>query len=126
MLKDDFYTITSMSSEGDIINATLVINQTHKIFEGHFPGQPVTPGVCLLQIVKEITAMILKQDLQLIKSDELKFLQVIDPRQNKEIELRVQYIPASASVVNILASIVIERVTCFKFKGSFRLCQPQQ
>jgi 3-hydroxyacyl-[acyl-carrier-protein] dehydratase len=30
------------------------LNPNHEIFAGHFPNNPVLPGVCVLQIVKEI------------------------------------------------------------------------
>jgi len=126
MLKDDFYSITSINTEGNVINATLVINETHKIFEGHFPGQPVVPGVCMMQMVKEITVIALENDLQLIKADELKFLQVIDPRGNKEIQMQAQYNSPSATVLNISATLVIENLTCFKFKGSFQVGRRRQ
>ncbi len=119
MLKDDFYTVTSINMESNVIAATLTINGTHKIFEGHFPGKPVVPGVCMMQMVKEIAAMALGRDLQLIKADELKFLQVIDPLENKEIKMQVQYNEVSEQVVNVSASLVKESLACFKFKGSF-------
>ena len=126
MLKDDFYTITSINMESNVITATLIINGTHKIFEGHFPGKPVVPGVCMMQMVKEIAAMALERDLQLIKADELKFLQVIDPLENKEIKMQVQYNEASERVVNVSASLVKESLACFKFKGSFLARHRQQ
>jgi 3-hydroxyacyl-[acyl-carrier-protein] dehydratase len=126
MLKDEFYKITSINAESNVINATLVINETHKIFKGHFPGQPVVPGVCMMQMVKEITAIALEKELQLIKADELKFLQVIDPRGNKEIKVRIQYSSASATALSMSATLVIENSICFKLKGSFRIGQPQR
>ena len=126
MLKDDFYTITSINMEGNVIAATLVINAKHEIFDGHFPGQPVVPGVCMMQMVKEITGIALVKDLQLIKGNELKFLQIIDPRENKEINIRVQYNELQRDIINVLASLFIENVQCFKFKGTFKSHNHQQ
>ena len=52
----DFYTLQSSEKEenGRFI-AKITLNKDHDIFNGHFPGNPVTPGVCMMQIVKELT-----------------------------------------------------------------------
>jgi 3-hydroxymyristoyl/3-hydroxydecanoyl-(acyl carrier protein) dehydratase len=31
------------------------LNPNHEIFSGHFPDNPILPGVCVLQMVKEIS-----------------------------------------------------------------------
>ncbi|MEP7278535.1 MAG: 3-hydroxyacyl-ACP dehydratase, partial [Bacteroidota bacterium] len=54
MLAGSFYTIVSPVIEPENIRAILKINPDHAIFKGHFPGQPVVPGVCMMQIVKEL------------------------------------------------------------------------
>ena len=53
---DDFYTLNQIAPQGEgkyICRITL--NPAHPIFAGHFPGNPITPGVCMLQIIKELT-----------------------------------------------------------------------
>jgi 3-hydroxyacyl-[acyl-carrier-protein] dehydratase len=54
MLQGDFFIISKIETTEAEIKAELIINARHKIFEGHFPGQPVVPGVCMMQMVKEI------------------------------------------------------------------------
>ena len=44
MLLDDFFKIINLQQKENTFKAELEINAAHKIFEGHFPGQPVTPG----------------------------------------------------------------------------------
>jgi 3-hydroxyacyl-[acyl-carrier-protein] dehydratase len=126
MLKDDFYTIKSINSEGNATSAALVINGAHKIFEGHFPGQPVVPGVCLVQMVREITAVALERDVQMTKADEVKFLQIIDPRENKVLNMHLRYNSTSDTDVNVSAILSKDELTCFKFKGSFRISHPKK
>ena len=55
MLLNDFFTIRDKVTSETEIWAELIINSNHKIFEGHFPNQPVVPGVCMMQMIKEIT-----------------------------------------------------------------------
>ena len=51
MLLNDFFTINDKVSSATEIWAELFINADHKIFEGHFPNQPVVPGVCMMHML---------------------------------------------------------------------------
>ena len=54
MLLDNFYTIlSSESSDSTIWTIQVKLNPGHPVYQGHFPGHPVVPGVCLLQLIKE-------------------------------------------------------------------------
>lgn len=120
MLENDFYTITNLESEDGLAKAELEINAGHKIFEGHFPGQPVTPGVCMMQMIKEITEKVAGSKMQLIRADEMKFLSIIDPQKNNHIRAEIKY-SITEDKVTVVASLSKDTVTHFKFKGSFQL-----
>lgn len=90
MLKDDFYVLKSLenSSETEYI-AHIHLNNKHDIFKGHFPGQPVVPGVCMLQIVKEIVSSALDVKLTLKTSRSIKFTALIDPDKTPDLKLEL-------------------------------------
>jgi 3-hydroxymyristoyl/3-hydroxydecanoyl-(acyl carrier protein) dehydratase len=55
MLLNSFYTLEAAPETTPTrVQATIRLNPDHAIFAGHFPGQPVVPGVCMLQIIKEL------------------------------------------------------------------------
>ena len=54
ILLNEFYTILQRTPGPGVVKATISINKKHRILEGHFPGLPVVPGVCMLQIVREL------------------------------------------------------------------------
>ncbi len=120
MLANDFYTISDLRVEEGSVKAELVIDAGHKIFEGHFPGQPVTPGVCMMQMVKEITEKVIGVPTQLIRADEMKFLSIIDPQKNNLILADIKY-SISEDKVTVVAALSKDTLTHFKFKGSFLL-----
>ena len=121
MLKDDFFTITTLATENDTISASLELNEKHKIFDGHFPGKPVVPGVCMLQMVKEATEAALGNKLLLTRAEELKFLMIIDPAECRKLEMLLKYIREKNGKIIIEASLLKDRSVCFKFKGQFSL-----
>jgi 3-hydroxyacyl-[acyl-carrier-protein] dehydratase len=120
MLKDELYTVAALQHIDGRISATLEINQQHEIFKGHFPGQPVLPGACMLQMVKEVLEGAIGRALRLKKADNLKFLSVVDPGVNEILVLSLSYTLVE-DVLNITASLKAGDVVCLKMKGVFCL-----
>lgn len=54
MLIDSLFTIKEIKIAEESILSIVSVDAGHKIFEGHFPGQPVLPGVCQIQLIKEL------------------------------------------------------------------------
>ena len=120
MLAGDFFFITTLQQESGKISAALEINAGHKIFEGHFPGQPVVPGVCMMQMVKEILEAVLEQPLRLYTADNLKFLTVIDPVETNTIHAKLKYTIAPDESIQVAATFLNDSVVYFKMNGVFR------
>ena len=119
MLKDDFFYIQSVSDEQGVISASLEINTAHKIFQGHFPGQPVVPGVCMMEMVKEVTETVTGKEIFLQKADNIKFLSVIDPNQNRNVNARITYANGENRRITFEATLFKEDIVYLKFKGEF-------
>ena len=91
MLLNSFFEISNLQANGPDITATLTINREHEIFIGHFPGQPVVPGVCMMQMIKEIMEHEKKKKMNLVKAHDMKFLAVIDPSVNNCINAVLKF-----------------------------------
>jgi 3-hydroxyacyl-[acyl-carrier-protein] dehydratase len=118
MLQDNFFTIDHLETEGFEVKAELLINAGHKIFEGHFPGQPVVPGVCMMQMIKEIMEQVTGRKTDLIKASEMKFLAIIDPRQNNIIQASLKY-TIEENGMTVVATLFKNELIHFRFKGQF-------
>jgi 3-hydroxyacyl-[acyl-carrier-protein] dehydratase len=119
MLLGDFYTINYLEETGFDIKAGLVINAGHKIFEGHFPGQPVVPGVCMMQMVKEIMEKVIGKKTNLVRAHEMKFLAVINPQENNTIQAALKYNIEETGNIVVSATLFKDELNHFKFKGLF-------
>ena len=55
----DLYTVCDSipASEGVVYGFDVRLNPDHFIFKAHFPGHPITPGVCLMQMVAELASV---------------------------------------------------------------------
>jgi 3-hydroxyacyl-[acyl-carrier-protein] dehydratase len=71
----------------------------HAIFSGHFPGQPVLPGVCMMEMVAEIMGDYLKGSFRISGGPLIKFLRMIDPRINPEIQMEIKFNPSDEVII---------------------------
>ncbi|ASK30934.1 3-hydroxyacyl-ACP dehydratase [Chryseobacterium sp. T16E-39] len=82
----DFYTLESYDkAENGSFVANISLNKDHEIFKGHFPGNPVTPGVCMMQIVKELTEEFTGSKLFLQSASNVKFMAIINPFETPDL-----------------------------------------
>ncbi|WP_080777000.1 3-hydroxyacyl-ACP dehydratase [Chryseobacterium phocaeense] len=86
----DFYTLQSYDkAENGSYTTYIHLNKDHDIFKGHFPGNPVTPGVCMMQIVKELTEEITASKLFLKTASNVKFMAIINPFETPDLKLQL-------------------------------------
>tara|TARA_R110002051_G_scaffold324635_1_gene422842 strand:+ start:31988 stop:32371 length:384 start_codon:yes stop_codon:yes gene_type:complete len=93
MLFKDFYTIESITRIDDAsIHVFIKLNKDHDVFNGHFPNNPVTPGVCMIQILKEITQTEVNKSLLIKNISNVKFTALINPFINPTLLLEINII----------------------------------
>jgi 3-hydroxyacyl-[acyl-carrier-protein] dehydratase len=91
LLLNNLYTIQAMTENEKGIQASAMLRPDHAIFKGHFPGQPVLPGVCMLEMITEITGRHLNQRLRITEAPLIKFLNMIDPGKDPLIHFEIGY-----------------------------------
>lgn len=116
MLLNDFFYIRQLESADRTVKASLSINKTHKIFEGHFPSIPIVPGVCMMQMMREIMEQHVNKKLLIRTGDNVKFLSVINPTENSEVEATIQYEETSEGL-KINATLFAGTTIFFKLKA---------
>lgn len=78
-LTDNFFKIISASDTADGYVCKVRLNPQHPIYRVHFPDNPVTPGVCLIQMATELLEQRYDRKLLLSKAKSIKFKQIIGP-----------------------------------------------
>ena len=118
MLQHGFFTFTALQTEGDMVKTTIKLTPAHPIFMGHFPGEPVLPGACMVQMVKEMVDVYLSKETRLVKASDLKFLSFIHPDGNESIQMEIK-MNIEEELIRVVARLLDHEVVLFKFKGSF-------
>jgi 3-hydroxyacyl-[acyl-carrier-protein] dehydratase len=73
----------------------------------------------MMQMVKELVESFTGRKLRLARADHLKFLTIIDPRENNLIEADLLIVPGGLQAFQVTASFFHKDTTFFKFKGGF-------
>ena len=89
-LENSLYSIKSAAVEESRALFHIALNGEHFIYKAHFPGSPITPGVCLCQIVCELAEKIKVRELKLHQVKNIKFLTPVSPREVTELDAELE------------------------------------
>jgi len=115
---EEIFKIESIEHADNVVKAMLSVNADSPIFKGHFPGQPVVPGACMLQVVKDVLTGALGYAVQLRKADNLKFVGMVVPSADNTLTLELSYKVIDESI-SVNAKLSDGDRVCFKFQGMF-------
>ncbi len=118
MLLNNFFYIDSITQEESDFVASIHINVDHEILKGHFPNQPVVPGVCMLEMLKEILQQQFNMFLQLQNASVVKFLAMFSPLHFTKANFTIQ-VQLENELLQVNATLQHEQTTFMKFKGNF-------
>jgi len=118
MLSGSFFTIENLVVDDNKASASLHLEASHIIFDGHFPGQPVVPGVCMVQMIKEILERMSERKMQLKSARNIKFLHVLDPTVHPEVLTEITF-KLNHETVDVSAKIYLDSIVFLKMEAGF-------
>lgn len=93
------------------------LNSDHAIFQGHFPDNPVLPGICSLMIVRECASRLAGMSLEYASVREGKFLAAITPENSPMVRLKLSDV---GGVYSLDATICCGETTMLKLKACLK------
>jgi 3-hydroxyacyl-[acyl-carrier-protein] dehydratase len=115
MLLKDFYTIKTIEKRnGENFVVIIRINENHDIFKGHFPGNPIMPGVCMMQIIKELSEQFTQSSLIMQTLSSVKFTALINPFVTPELRLELEIAITDEGLVNVKNSTYFNETVALK------------
>lgn len=114
ILLNDFFHILSSDYNETTGTYSIALNPDHFIFKAHFPGNPITPGVCQLGIVEELLSEQTGTPLRLAHINNIKYMNIISPVDNPTVEVRLSRIQHLEGGYNLQAVLANEQATFTK------------
>ena len=90
MLVKDYYKIKDILKKEDGTTLFQIILQTDcEVYKGHFPGEPVSPGVCNIQMIRECAEQTLEKPLLLNNLQQCRLTTLVTPLKNPQVEVTI-------------------------------------
>lgn len=81
------------------------LNPDCRIYEGHFPGMPVSPGVCNIQMMLECAEIVAHMPLRAKKINRCRFTTLLSPKTHPELEIQIDLQKKENNTYSLNASI---------------------
>jgi 3-hydroxyacyl-[acyl-carrier-protein] dehydratase len=121
MVLKDFYKVLSEEKTSDSkYSITILVNEKHDIFKGHFPGNPIMPGVCMIQIIKELTEKITQETLMIQTLSNVKFMALINPENNPELRLELDITTTEDNLVKVKNTTYFNETIALKLSNVYK------
>jgi 3-hydroxyacyl-[acyl-carrier-protein] dehydratase len=119
MLLNSFFKITNIEQSDKYI-VSIELNPKHEIYNGHFPGNPIAPGVCLTQMVKETVEFITKKNLTMATGDNIKFMAILNPEVNPEITMTLSLKTKDNGLLQADSTVTAGETSFYSIKASYK------
>ena len=83
------FEIDTITHTDNTLNATVKLNGTDTVFKGHFPNNPITPGVLQINCVRAILEQHLGCSLQFKTMSRCKFLAILKPETTPLLNIEI-------------------------------------
>lgn len=119
MLIPDYYRIEKMEKRENNTLFSISLNPLCKVYDGHFPGEPVSPGVCNIQMIKECVEQVVGTPLLLAGMSKCRLLELMNPVTHAKVELEIELQEQSESGVKVYAVLGMDEQTYIDMKAEF-------
>jgi len=87
---NSLFTVQNRATRATGGSFKLRLEATHPIYQGHFPDNPITPGVCSLEMMTELVAAHFDGMEQPTGVDSIKFLNFVNPLRCPEVKVELK------------------------------------
>jgi len=102
-LNGDLYRVKSMTDGEGCCTFCIELNPGHWIKESHFPGNPIVPGVFLLQMVTELASQKFGYPLYIRSIRNVKFISIMSPLANPDVTVKLSGLTPTDSGMKVQA-----------------------
>jgi len=117
LLENKFYRVLSEErGEGLSAKYRVAILPECNVYDGHFPGDPVCPGVCNIETIKECAILLCGEQLRYSTIKQCRLTALATPTVCPEVDVQVN-LSLSGEGYALQATIADDRQTYMILKG---------
>ena len=119
MLLENKYFNVIRQDNTDSLNATfrIALLPDCEVYKGHFPGEPICPGVCNIETIKECASMLLGRELRYSAIKQCRLTAIATPQVCPEVDITIALTERDGEY-GIQSTISDEKQTYMILKGT--------
>lgn len=122
-LQDNLYVITDETGSDFEHSYNIKLDPEHFIYKAHFPGEPITPGVCIMQIAQELLENHIGENLTIDCVKNIKFLRIITPTETPNVCYTLQKISREENEIKAQVTVSVNNETFAKLSLVCQICE---
>ncbi|MBQ7448986.1 MAG: hypothetical protein IJS73_04170 [Paludibacteraceae bacterium] len=104
-LVKNYYTISSSNITAQTGVFDIRLLKEAEVYKGHFPDEPISPGVCNVQMMRECAEQVVGHKLPISTLSKCRFVKLISPTLYPEIQIVIDIISTTETEVKWAAKI---------------------
>lgn len=105
MLENKFYKIINISNDSEFHLFEVELLRDCDVYEGHFPGEAIAPGVCNIQMIKECAEKVVGHKIFMYNLQQVRLTTLVKPDVHSHCEVRLQLQQLSEEEYKLRATI---------------------
>lgn len=105
MLIENYYTILNSEIATDSASYEVALNSDCKVYEGHFPQKAVCPGVCNINMIKELAEKTIGKPLKLSAIQQCRLTTLLTPDEYPSVCVKLSFTSEVEHEYKLLATI---------------------
>lgn len=119
MLKERYYRITGSDAGSGHAVFHVALVEDCAVYDGHFPGNPVCPAVCNIEMAGECLAQAMACTLHLSALKKCRLPAVASPRISPRLDITLEWSTTAGGRVAATAVISDSRTVYLKMKAEY-------
>ena len=118
IMKKYFFFESEPEKTEDNYRIDVILNDECSVYKGHFPGNPISPGVCNMNMIRECAEKITGSRLRIKEIAHCRFLSLITPQNTPKLTVSLNMAEEDDLSYNVTANISDKSGKIFvDFKG---------
>lgn len=87
----NYYHIISQQVEDQRATFIVALDPSCPVYEGHFPGNPIAPGACNIEMVRQCASLAMGREIRITAIRQCKFLMLLKPGDPEQLTIQMSW-----------------------------------
>lgn len=118
LLENKYFKVDNLTVDGQTATLRVSLLPSCDVYRGHFPGRPVSPGACNVEMLRECFARVAGGNPRIKTIDRCRFTAVVTPAASPQLDIRLSWTDKEDGTVAMQAVVADATTQYLDFKGT--------